>query len=76
MNMKKKDIYENAEDAYKAWTDEVVMHQTWAFVRWFYCNHYEDRLEQLREYERVGIGIGDTAKEIKRLEKAAKKEAK
>lgn len=76
MNMRKIDVYDTAEDAYAVWENECVMHQVWAFAKWLYCTHFDDRLEQLREYERVGIGIGDTAKEIKRLEKAAKKEAK
>lgn len=74
--MKMKDIFANADDAFRFWTDECVMHQAWAFAKWLYCENHEDRLEQLREYECVGIGVGETAREIKRLEKAAKKEAK
>ena len=73
MNMRKIDIYDTADDAYAAWGKEPVMHQAWALAKWLYCTHFDDRLEQLREYERIRIGTGETARQIRRLEKEAAK---
>lgn len=74
--MKRWELYKDYNEAWDAHQkDGVCMSVTWAFVGWLYMEVIagESRLDYLKRCEEIRILKSEGYKEIKRLEKAAKK---
>ena len=75
--MKRWELYEDFREADAARAAEkVIMSVTWAFIAWLYMDVIkgESRLDYLRRCDALRILKQDGYRELKRLEKEAKKE--
>ena len=66
----------SAKEMLDAFEADPCMHQTWCLAAWCFVEYTEDRLEYLRRLSRAGLATCALNKEIGRLERQARKEAK
>ena len=76
MALLNKDRFNSAKEMEAAFLSDPCMHQTWCLAAWCFVEYTDDRLEYLRRLSRAGLATCALNKEIDRLEKKARKEAK
>lgn len=76
MALLNKDRFNSAKEMEAAFLADPCMHQTWCLAAWCFVEYTDDRLEYLRRLSRAGLATCALNKEIGRLERQARKEAK